>query len=95
MNRWNGDIRADANARRDAFGRINRAGLDVKQPASRIPYVLGGGLLGNQAAKYLGANRFWTGAATVAGAMAGNRAYNRANPGKDLKVAPGMVVKGW
>lgn len=96
MNRWNGDINANANARADAFGRINRAGLDVKQPASRIPYVLGGGFLGNQAAKYMGSNKFWRGVATVAGAAIGNSYYRKNNPDpRAMPVAPGVISRGW
>lgn len=96
MNRWNADLNANQNARATAFSRINNAGLTVKQPASRIPYVLGGGLIGNQAAKYLGANKFWRGAATVAGAMIGNNKYKKDNP--DPRARPigyGVISRGW
>ena len=96
MNRWNADLNANQNVRADAFSRINNAGLTVKQPASRIPYVLGGGFLGNAAAKYMGANKFCRGAATVAGAMIGNNRYNKNHPDPRLRpVAPGVVSRGW
>jgi hypothetical protein len=96
MNRWNGDINANPFQRSDAFSRINNAGLDVKQPASRIPYVLGGGVLGRAAASYLGANPFWKNVATVGGAMVGNSIYKKNNPDpRAMPVAPGVIRRGW
>lgn len=96
MNRWNADINANKGARQNAFDRINSAGLTVKQPASRIPYVLGGGFIGNQAARYMGANKFFRGAATVAGAMIGNSRYNKDHPDpRAMPVAPGVIRRGW
>ena len=92
MAAWNSDRMADTSARRDAFDRINRAGLDVKQPASRIPYVLGGGAAARMAAKYLGFGPFWTNAATAAGALYGNSMFNRRNPDPHReRFAPGLV----
>ena len=96
MNRWNGDINANPFQRHDAFGRINNAGLDVKQPASRIPYVLGGGALGRAAASYLGASPFWKNVATVGGALIGNSIYRKNNPDpRAMPVAPGVISRGW
>lgn len=96
MNAWNSDLSANASVRQQAFQRINNAGLDVKQPASRIPYILGGGIIGNAAAKYLGANSFWRGVATVGGAMYGNSVYNKKHPGNWTRpYAPGVVYRGF
>lgn len=90
MHAWNADLDADQQARRSAFGAINSHGIDVKQPASRLPYVLGGGIVGRQAAKYLGAGPFWKNVATVGGALIGNNMYNN-RYGPVRKVAPGIV----
>jgi len=96
MHSWNANLNANPNIRRSAFDRINNAGLDVKSPASRIPYVLGGGIIGNQAAKYLGANPFWRGVATVGGAMYGNKMYNDRYPNPyNRKVGPGLILRGY
>ena len=96
MHSWNANLQADPNVRRSAFDRINRAGIDVKEPASRLPYVLGGGVIGRQAAKYLGANPFWKNVATVGGALVGNSMFNRKNPDpRNEKVAPGIIRRGW
>lgn len=96
MNAWNANLNANPAIRQDAFGRINRAGLDVKQPASRIPYVLGGGIAGRTAAKYLGANPFWKNVATIGGAIFGNNLYNKNHPDPGMQpVAPGVVRRGF
>jgi len=96
MNAWNANLNANPSIRHDAFQRINNAGLNVKQPASRIPYVLGGGLLGRAAASYLGANPFWKGVATVGGAMYGNSLFKKNNPDPGMEpVAPGLVRRGF
>ena len=96
MHSWNADLYANQGVRRSAFNRINNAGVDVKEPASRIPYLLGGGIIGRQAAKYLGANPFWQNVATVGGVWAGNRMYNNRHPDpKFEKVAPGISRRGW
>lgn len=96
MHAWNANLNANPAIRQDAFNRINNAGLDVKQPASRIPYVLGGGLAGRAAASYLGANPFWKGVATVGGAIYGNRLFNRNNPSPgNMPAAPGYVYRGF
>ena len=80
MHRWDADINANPATRRNAFDRINNAGVNVKEPASRLPYILGGGIAGRAAASYLGANPFWKGVATVGGAMYGNSLYKKNNP---------------
>ena len=96
MNAWNANLNADTKIRHDAFQRINNAGLDVKQPASRIPYVLGGGILGRAAASYLGANPFWKGVATIGGAMYGNNLFKKNNPDpRKMPAAPGYVYRGF
>ena len=96
MNSWNANLNANPAIRQNAFNRINNAGLDVKQPASRIPYVLGGGVVGRAAASYLGANPFWKGVATVGGAMYGNHLYNKNHPDPGMRpVAPGLVMRGF
>lgn len=96
MNAWNANLNANTKIRHDAFQRINNAGLDVKQPASRIPYVLGGGVLGRAAASYLGANPFWKGVATIGGAMYGNSLFKKNNPDKSkMPAAPGYVYRGF
>ena len=96
MHNWSSDIFSDGSVRRTAFDRINAAGLDVKEPSSRIPWIIGGGVVGREAAKYLGANRFWRNAATVVGAMYGNSMYNDRHPDPmKQKIAPGMVRLGW
>ena len=96
MNAWNADLSANPTFRQQAFAKINAAGLNVKQPASRIPYVLGGGVLGNIAAKYLGANSFWKGVATVGGALYGNSVFNKNHPNPAYQhVAPGVVRRGF
>lgn len=96
MHSWNADINADQDVRRSAFDRINGSGTDVKSPASRIPWILGGGIAGRQAAKYLGANPFWRNVATVGGALIGNGMYNDRHPDfRNQKIAPGMINRGW
>lgn len=96
MNAWNSDLSANTSIRNQAFQKINRSGIDVKQPASRLPYILGGGVMGNAAARYLGANSFWRGVATVGGAMYGNHIYNKNNPKPwNRPYAPGVVYRGF
>jgi len=96
MHAWNADLGADPSVRNSAFGKINSSGIDVKQPASRIPYILGGGVAAGAAASYLGANPFWRGVATVGGALYGNHMFNKSNKsGGDFKVAPGLVFRGF
>jgi len=96
MNSWNANLNANPALRQTAFNRINNAGLTVGSPASRIPYVVGGGLVGRAAASYLGANPFWKGVATMAGARYGNNLYNQNHPDPKMqKVAPGIVRRGF
>ena len=82
MHRMDADLGADPVKRRRAFDYIIGSGLDVKEPAGRLAHVAGGGLAGHMIASYLGANRFWRNTAAVAGALLGNRAFNRAHPTK-------------
>lgn len=96
MHAWNANLNANKDVRRFAFNRINNAGIDVKQPASRLPYILGGGIIGRQAASYLGASPFWKNVATVGGAMVGNKVYNNKNPDPfNRKIAPGVMYRGY
>lgn len=96
MNHWNSDIHADVSARRNAFDRINASGTDVKEPASRIPYILGGGLLGYQAARYMGAGWLGKAVGALAGARIGNGVYNSvAGDAGSSIVGPGLVNRGW
>lgn len=94
MHTWNADLNANPAIRFDAFNRINHSGIDVKQPSSRLPHILGGGLVGNVAANYLGANPFWKGVATIGGALYGNHMYNKSHS-KDIEVSPGVVFRGF
>lgn len=98
MNRWNGDMFADPQARRSVFDKVNAGGLDVKDRASRIPYVLGGGYLGRQAAKYMGFGGFGRAVGAMAGAAVGNGLFNRINGGVDpmnRSIGNGVVNRGW
>lgn len=95
MNRWNADIYANQSARRSAFDRINAAGIDVKQPASRLPYIIGGGVIGRAAASYLGANPFWKRVATIGGAVYGNKLYNKEHPKPFAPDRFGVVTRQW
>lgn len=96
MHAWNADLNANPSVRNSAFGKINSSGIDVKQPASRIPYILGGGVAGRAAASYLGANPFWRGVATVGGALYGNHMFNKNHPDpRKYPVAPGVIHRGF
>lgn len=96
MHSWSANLNANPAVRRDAFDRINAAGLDVKQPASRIPYILGGGIAGRAAASYLGAGPFLKNVATVRGALFGNSLYKKHNPDpRNMPYAPGVVYRGF
>ena len=92
MRSWNADISSNPWTKREAFDRVNRAGIGVNAPASRLPYVLGGGIVGRAAASYLGAGPLMKNVATVAGAMVGNSSYNRSRP---ANAAPGLVYRGF
>lgn len=96
MTAWNSDFSANHSIRRDAFDRINRSGIDVKQPASRLLHIVGGGLAGNALSKYLGARPFWSSAATIGGAIIGNNMYNKKYPNVlNQKIAPGVIRRGF
>lgn len=101
MNRWNADLNADPSARRDAFGRINAYGLNVKDRASRVSYVLGGGYIGNEAARYLGKGPAGSLAGAVIGAVAGNLVYNAKANGRgwardhSVDLGNGTVAHTW
>lgn len=96
MHAWNADLAANPFIRRQAFDRVNAFGLDVKEPASRLPHLLGGGIVGRAAATYLGANPFWRNVATVAGAAVGNHIYNSKHPDPTCRpYAPGVVQRGF
>lgn len=98
MHRWDADIGADPSARRSAFDAVNSSGLDVGDLAYRVPYVLGGGYLGRQAAKYLGAGTVGKFVGGVVGSIAGNHVFNRISGSQDpmaRRVFPGVVNRGW
>lgn len=96
MHAWNADINANPAVRRNAFNRINAFGIDVKQPASRLPYILGGGVVGRAAASYFGAGSFGRNLATVGGALYGNHLYNNKHPDKwTQKIGGGLVYRGF
>lgn len=96
MHSWNSDLNANINQRRNVFDKINRAGLDVKQPASRIPYIVGGGIIGRAAASYLGGGSTMKGIATIGGALYGNHLYNKNHPDPTIRhVAPGVIHRGF
>lgn len=80
MNAMNANIYMNPVYRRDMLDSINRAGLDVKEPASRIPSVVGGALAGYYGMNALGANRFWRNVGGVAGALYGNHLFNASHP---------------
>ena len=80
FNAMNANLNMNPWARRSVFDQVNRAGIDVKEPASRISNVLGGALTGYFGANMLGANRFWRNTAAVGGALIGNSMFNNAHP---------------
>ncbi len=77
MNFANQDFSLSPFTRRAMFDQINRNNVDVKENASRLPYILGGGIAGNYVAKWLGMNGTL---GTIGGALIGNSLYNRKNP---------------
>lgn len=96
MNWWNGDIHADTNVRRNAFDRINAAGIDVKQPASRLPYIIGGGLTGGALSSYLGMSGTGRTLSVVGGALVGNHIYNKGNQDiRDYRFGNGLSFRGF
>lgn len=80
INAMNADMTANAFQRRQAIDEINRRHIDVKTPASRLPYLIGGGAAGNFIARYLGFGGVMRTVATMAGAAVGNSVYNRKHP---------------
>lgn len=90
----NADIGMDPAARRGLLGSISASGLDVKAPASRLPYVVGGGIAGRAAASALGAGGLLRGLSAIGGAIAGGRMYDRLYPdASQRRYAPGFVQK--
>ena len=89
MNVMNSSLYMDPFRRREIFDQINGAGLSVKEPASRIPSVIGGALTGYYGANMLGANRFWRNTAAIGGALVGNSMFNRSH--SDPNVNGGLV----
>ena len=51
--------------------------MNVNAPASRLPYILGGGIAGNYVSKWLGVNNTL---GILGGALVGNSLYNRQYP---------------
>lgn len=77
MNFANQDFSLSPFTRRAMFDAINRQNVDVKATASRLPYILGGGIAGNYVAKWLGMN---SAVGMLGGALVGNSLFNRQNP---------------
>lgn len=77
MNRVNADMTLSVNDKHDFISAVNNSGLTVNQPGSRIPWVVGGGIVGHSLAKYLGARPFWDGVYTLGASLYGNHLYNQ------------------
>jgi hypothetical protein len=77
MNFANQDFSLSPFTRRAMFDRLNANNVDVKEPASRLPYILGGGIAGNYVARWLGLNNT---VGMIGGAIVGNSLYNRRHP---------------
>lgn len=86
MNFANQDFSLSPFTRRAMFDQINRNNVDVKEPASRLPYILGGGIAGSYVAKWLGLNRPL---GMIGGALVGNSLFNRQHP------QPGVLQGGF
>ena len=84
MNSMNADIYMNPVYRRDMLDAINSAHLDVKQPASRIPSIVGGALAGYYGMNAVGANRFWRNVGGIAGGLYGNHLYNKEHPNPNV-----------
>ena len=80
MNRVNADMTLSVQDKQNFVNSINRAGLTVNQPGSRIPYVVGGAIAGHSLAKYMGARPFWDGVYTLGASLYGNHLYNQQHP---------------
>lgn len=83
MNAMNADMTMDAFQRRKVIDEINSRRIDVKTPASRLPYLLGGGIAGNIVSRYLGAGGVLRSVGTVVGAAVGNSLYNSRHPSRN------------
>ena len=86
MNFANQDFSLSPFTRRAMFDQINRSNVDVKSPASRLPYIIGGGIAGSYVSKWLGMGSTL---GMIGGAIAGNSLYNRQNP------PPGTLSGGY
>lgn len=86
MNFANQDFSLSPFTRRAMFDQINRNHVDVKEPASRLPYLLGGGIAGNYVARWLGFNKPL---GMLGGALVGNSLFNRQHP------QPGVLQGGF
>lgn len=86
MNFANQDFSLSPYTRRAMFDAINRANVNVKEQASRLPYILGGGIAGNYVSKWLGMNGTF---GMIGGALVGNSLYNRQHP------KPGQLSNGF
>ena len=79
MNGVNADMALTAFQKRQILDRVRETGMPVTSSASRLPSLFAGGALGNVVSGMLGANGFWRGAATLAGAAVANSVFNRKN----------------
>ena len=86
MNFANQDFSLSPFTRRAMFDQINRNHIDVKENASRLPYILGGGIAGNYVSKWLG---FSQPLGMIGCAIVGNSLYNRQHP------QPGVLQGGF
>lgn len=80
INAMNADMSISPFQRRQVIDEINRRRIDVKQPASRLTYMLAGSVVANIVARYMGAGGVMRGIATVAGAAVGNHLHNKRDP---------------
>jgi hypothetical protein len=86
MNFANQDFSLSPFTRRAMFDQINRNHMDVKEKASRLPYIFGGGIAGNYVSKWLGINQTL---GMIGGALVGNSLFNRQHP------QPGVLKGGF
>lgn len=77
MNFANQDFSLNPFTRRAMFDQINRNHIDVKEKASRLPYILGGGIAGRYVANWLGLSSVLGG---IGGSIVGSSIYNRRHP---------------
>lgn len=92
INAMNADMTANAFTRRQALDAINRSHLSVKDDAQRLMYSLGGGVVANFVARYLGAGWPLRAVATAVGAHVGRNIYNKVHPNTNSVLGYSMRV---